>query len=133
MHIRGEPRKPPVLQQISGKGGVILVTEGEVERTAGKFRLYQYFTGNFAATGSTRHLGKQRVKPLGCPEVSVVQQTVGIDYADQIQVYEVVTFSQYLRPDQDIDFAVLDLAPHRRPGKLAPRAVAVDTKDVCAR
>ncbi len=94
-----------------------------------KFGLYQHFALSITAPGASRDLREQREQPFRRAKIGTVEQAVGVEHADQVEMRKVVPFGENLGADQDVDLARMDLAAHRLPGMPGPRAVAVDAQN----
>ena len=72
--------------------------------------LDQAAAGNDLAAGAPRHLIEKLKRAFGGARVGMGKAEIGIDHADKCQAREVMALGHELRADDDVDFAVLDLA-----------------------
>src|SRR6476619_4991391 len=92
----------PVANLLFIKPGVVLTARVAQRVMIRVISLNQNFAGQITASGSTSDLGQQLEGPLGGAEIG--QRQTGVDryHTNQRNIWEIVTFGEYLGADQHI-------------------------------
>src|SRR4249920_2269444 len=62
------------------------------------------FSGHIAAAGPSGNLGQELKSPFSSPKIGHMQADVGVDDADQGNVWKIKAFGNHLSSDQNVNF-----------------------------
>src|SRR4051812_14452782 len=129
MHPGRETGGTPLRQLRLGEPLEIVVSKRTEERVTRVLRLHEHAAALLATSGATGDLGEDREQPLRGTIVGRYEGRVGVQYADQRETGEVVSFGEQLRADKDVGFAAADGIQRGDQGVAPPSAIAIDAHD----